>query len=71
MKVGHETLSWPVDRRVAPDEYVSQLFARASMNRDTTASEYSGEPVKYPSLRVIDLAKEAEAVTEDYRHMPR
>ena len=38
------------------------------MNRDTTAAEYSGEPVKYPSLRVIDLAKEAEAVTEDYRN---
>jgi len=38
------------------------------MTRGITTAEYSSEPVKYPTLRVIDLAKEAEAVTEDYRN---
>jgi len=38
------------------------------MNQDATAAEYSSEPVKYPSLRVIDLPQEAQAVTEEYRN---
>ena len=38
------------------------------MNAGTTAADYSNEPVKYPSLQVIDLPKEAEAVTEEYRN---
>jgi mannose-6-phosphate isomerase-like protein (cupin superfamily) len=38
------------------------------MNEDTTAAAYSNEPVKYPALRVIDLAEEAKAVTEEYRN---
>jgi mannose-6-phosphate isomerase-like protein (cupin superfamily) len=38
------------------------------MSSAPTAAEYSNEPVKYPSLRVIDLAAEGKAVTEDYRN---
>jgi mannose-6-phosphate isomerase-like protein (cupin superfamily) len=38
------------------------------MNRGTSAAGYSSEPVKYPSLRVIDLPQEAQAVTEEYRN---
>lgn len=38
------------------------------MNHGTTAAGYSGEPVKYPSLQVIDLSREAQAVTEEYRN---
>ena len=38
------------------------------MSKVPTAAEYSSEPVKYPSLRVIDLADEAKSVTEDYRN---
>lgn len=38
------------------------------MNEGATATEYDNEPVKYPSLRVIDLAQEAEAVSEEYRN---
>jgi mannose-6-phosphate isomerase-like protein (cupin superfamily) len=38
------------------------------MNQGTTAAGYSSEPVKYPSLRVIDLPQEAQAVTEEYRN---
>jgi mannose-6-phosphate isomerase-like protein (cupin superfamily) len=38
------------------------------MSEGTTATEYSNEPVKYPSLRVIDLPQEAAAVTEEYRN---
>lgn len=38
------------------------------MSKDTTAADYSSEPVRYPSLKVIDLAAEAGAVTEDYRN---
>lgn len=38
------------------------------MNASTTAAGYSSEPVKYPSLRVIDLPQEAQAVTEEYRN---
>jgi mannose-6-phosphate isomerase-like protein (cupin superfamily) len=38
------------------------------MNTGTTAAEYSNEPVKYPSLQVIDLPGEAAAVTEEYRN---
>ena len=34
----------------------------------TTAADYSNEPIKYPGLRVIDLAAEAAAVTEEYRN---
>ena len=36
------------------------------MTEGITAAGYSNEPVKYPALRVIDLGKEAAAVTEDY-----
>lgn len=32
------------------------------MTEGTTAAEYSDEPVKYPTLRVIGLGKEAAAV---------
>jgi mannose-6-phosphate isomerase-like protein (cupin superfamily) len=38
------------------------------LNEGTTAAGYSNEPVKYPSLKVIDLSQEAEAVTEEYRN---
>jgi len=38
------------------------------MTEATTAAGYSNEPVKYPPLRVIDLAAEARAVTEEYRN---
>ena len=38
------------------------------MTQSTTAAEYSNEPVKYPSLQVIDLQQEAAAVTEEYRN---
>ena len=38
------------------------------MNRGTTAAGYGSEPVKYPSLRVIDLPQEAQTVTEEYRN---
>ena len=38
------------------------------MSKVPTAAEYGNEPVKYPSLRVINLAAEAKAVTEDYRN---
>ncbi|HEY6515768.1 MAG TPA: cupin domain-containing protein [Steroidobacteraceae bacterium] len=38
------------------------------MSNGTTAAEYSNEPVKYPSLQLIDLPTEAAAVTEDYRN---
>jgi mannose-6-phosphate isomerase-like protein (cupin superfamily) len=38
------------------------------MSEGTTAAGYSNEPAKYPSLRVIDLPQEAEAVTEEYRN---
>jgi len=33
------------------------------MSTGTTAAEYSSEPVKYPSLQVIDLPQEAQAET--------
>ena len=38
------------------------------MHEDTTAARYGAEPVKYPSLHVIDLPGEGQAVTEDYRN---
>ena len=38
------------------------------MSPGITASDYSNEPVKYPSLEVIDLPREAQAVTEEYRN---
>jgi mannose-6-phosphate isomerase-like protein (cupin superfamily) len=38
------------------------------MSQGVTAAEYRNEPVKYPGLRVIDLPREAEAVTEEYRN---
>jgi mannose-6-phosphate isomerase-like protein (cupin superfamily) len=38
------------------------------MNRSSTTTDYSSEPVKYPGLRLIDLSQEASAVTEDYRN---
>ncbi len=38
------------------------------MSSDTTSTEYANEPVKYPSLRVIDLAEEANGVTQGYRN---
>jgi mannose-6-phosphate isomerase-like protein (cupin superfamily) len=33
-----------------------------------TPESYASEPVKYPALRVIDVAAEAAAVTESYRN---
>lgn len=38
------------------------------MSESITAAGYSNEPVKYPSLQVIDLPREAAAVTEEYRN---
>ncbi|HEX5209017.1 MAG TPA: cupin domain-containing protein [Steroidobacteraceae bacterium] len=38
------------------------------MTEATTAAGYSSEPVKYPSLQVIDLPDEARSVTEEYRN---
>lgn len=38
------------------------------MNTDATSAAYGDEPIKYPSLRVIDLRAEAHAVTEEYRN---
>lgn len=38
------------------------------MSTDPTPAAYSNKPVKYPSLRVIDLGQEAAAVTEEYRN---
>ncbi len=38
------------------------------MSAGAAAADYSNEPVKYPSLRVIDLPQEAQAVTEEYRN---
>jgi mannose-6-phosphate isomerase-like protein (cupin superfamily) len=38
------------------------------MSTDAISAGYSNEPVKYPSLRVIDLGEEARAVTEEYRN---
>src|SRR5579872_6957979 len=38
------------------------------MSEGPTAAAYSHEPVKYPSLQVIDLPGEARAVTEEYRN---
>lgn len=38
------------------------------MTEATTAAGYSNEPVKYPGLRVIDLAGEAREVREEYRN---
>ena len=36
--------------------------------KDVTAQSYMQEPVRYPSLQVIDLAAEARAVDEPYRN---
>lgn len=38
------------------------------MSKAPTAADYSNEPVKYPSLEVMDLAAEGKAVTQDYRN---
>jgi mannose-6-phosphate isomerase-like protein (cupin superfamily) len=38
------------------------------MSKAPTAADYSNEPVKYPSLKVMDLAAEGKAVTEGYRN---
>lgn len=38
------------------------------MSTDAISAGYSNEPVKYPSLQVIDLGEEAQAVTEEYRN---
>ena len=50
------------------DNDTFRIMRGAMMSEGTTAAEYSGEPVKYPSLQVIDLAREAAAVTEEYRN---
>jgi mannose-6-phosphate isomerase-like protein (cupin superfamily) len=39
-----------------------------TMNEYPTAAQYGNEPVKYPSLQVIDLPAESNAVKEDYRN---
>ena len=36
--------------------------------RSFTSEEYAGEPIVYPPLRLLDLAAEGRAVTEDYRN---
>jgi mannose-6-phosphate isomerase-like protein (cupin superfamily) len=36
---------------------------------DPVVERYANEPVRYPALEVVDLAKEAAAVTEPYRNM--
>jgi mannose-6-phosphate isomerase-like protein (cupin superfamily) len=36
---------------------------------DSTAEQYAREPVRYPSLQVVNLAAEGAAVTERYRNM--
>ena len=36
---------------------------------DFSAESYSSEPVRYPSLRVVNLFAEGAAVTERYRNM--
>jgi mannose-6-phosphate isomerase-like protein (cupin superfamily) len=33
-----------------------------------TGEQYAAEPVRFPALRVVDLAAEAAAVTEPYRN---
>lgn len=33
------------------------------------ANSYANEPVRYPALEVVDLAKEGAAVTDPYRNM--
>lgn len=38
------------------------------MSANTTPTEYSNEPVKYPALQVIDLEAEGRAVTDEYRN---
>jgi len=50
------------------DNDTFRILRGAMMSEGTTAAEYSGEPVKYPSLRVMDLSHEAAAVTEEYRN---
>jgi len=37
--------------------------------RHATADGYAREPVRYPALRVVDLAAEGAVVTESYRNM--
>jgi mannose-6-phosphate isomerase-like protein (cupin superfamily) len=34
-----------------------------------TAEEYAAEPVRFPAMRVVDLAAESAAVTKPYRNM--
>lgn len=34
-----------------------------------TPESYANEPIKYPALRVVDLAAEAAAVSEPYRNL--
>jgi mannose-6-phosphate isomerase-like protein (cupin superfamily) len=36
---------------------------------DTTADSYVREPVRYAALEVVDLKREAAAVTESYRNL--
>jgi mannose-6-phosphate isomerase-like protein (cupin superfamily) len=36
---------------------------------DATAEKYAVEPVRYPTLHVVDLAVEGATVTEPYRNM--
>ena len=43
-------------------------YLGTAMSEGITAAGYSSEPVKYPTLRVMDLAEEGKAVTEDYRN---
>ncbi|MGH8138450.1 MAG: cupin domain-containing protein [Steroidobacteraceae bacterium] len=37
--------------------------------RDADHKRYTKEPVRYPALKVVDLAAEGAAVTEPYRNM--
>jgi mannose-6-phosphate isomerase-like protein (cupin superfamily) len=37
-------------------------------NKIPSAESYTGEPVRFPPLVVVDLAREAAAVSDDYRN---
>jgi mannose-6-phosphate isomerase-like protein (cupin superfamily) len=42
---------------------------RQEVSMNSTAESYANEPVRYPALRVVDLAAEGAAVTERYRNI--
>lgn len=44
------------------------IVGPSRMSTDASTAGYANEPVKYPSLWLIDLVQEAQAVTEEYRN---